>query len=168
MSAGIRAFSLMFIWTQLVNASSKKWTYACTFPVQRKEINVVKVRFTKRYSSRKLNNKKVITTTCNFWRQIAFSFQIMSGNVMIMIRQKNIWNPAIFSNPTRGSGKKSSRLLITFFHPELRETPNAVWLFISFCFTKISYSIFIFSIRMSLSWLSFARWRSFSFWSFSI
>ena len=28
------------------------------------------------YSSRKLNNKKVITTACNFWRQIACSFQV--------------------------------------------------------------------------------------------
>ena len=44
----------------------KNRTYACTFPVQRKEINVVKVRFTMRYSSRKLSNEKVITTACNF------------------------------------------------------------------------------------------------------
>ena len=52
----------------------KNRTYARTFPVQRKEINaVVKVRFTVMYSSRKLNNK-VITTACNFWRQIACSF----------------------------------------------------------------------------------------------
>ena len=28
------------------------------------------------YSSRKLNNKKVITTACNFWRQMACSFQV--------------------------------------------------------------------------------------------
>ena len=54
----------------------KNGTYACTFPVQRKEINVVKVRFTMRYSSRKLSNDKVITTACNFWRQIACSFQV--------------------------------------------------------------------------------------------
>ena len=39
-------------------------------------VNVVKVRFTMMYSSRKLNNKKVITTACNFWRQIACSFQV--------------------------------------------------------------------------------------------
>ena len=44
----------------------KNRTYACTFPVQRKEINVVKVRFTIRYSSRKLSNDKIITTACNF------------------------------------------------------------------------------------------------------
>ena len=55
----------------------KNRTYARRFPVQRKEINaVVKVRFTMMYSSRKLNNKKVITTACNFWRQIACSFQV--------------------------------------------------------------------------------------------
>ena len=54
----------------------KNRTYACTFPVQRKEINVVKVRFTMRYSSRKLRNDKVITTACNFWRQIACYFQV--------------------------------------------------------------------------------------------
>ena len=44
----------------------KNRSYACTLPVQRKEINVVKVRFTMRYSSRKLRNDKVITTACNF------------------------------------------------------------------------------------------------------
>ena len=42
----------------------------------RKLVNVVKVRFTMMYSSRKLNNKKVITTACNFWRQISCSFQV--------------------------------------------------------------------------------------------
>ena len=42
----------------------------------RKSVNVVKVRFTMMYSSRKLNNKKVITTACNFWRQIACSSQV--------------------------------------------------------------------------------------------
>ena len=41
---------------------------------QRKEINVVKVRFTMMYSLRKLKNKKVTTKACNFWRQIACSF----------------------------------------------------------------------------------------------
>ena len=44
----------------------KNRTYAFTFPVQRKEINFVKVRFTMRYSSRKLSDDKVITTACNF------------------------------------------------------------------------------------------------------
>ena len=44
----------------------KNRTYARTFPVQRKEINVVKVRFTMRYSSRKLSNEKVVTTLATF------------------------------------------------------------------------------------------------------
>ena len=46
------------VWMHL----EKNRTYACTFAVQRKEINVVKVRFTMRYSSKNLNNKKAITT----------------------------------------------------------------------------------------------------------
>ena len=54
----------------------KNRTYARTFPVQRKEINVVKVRFTMMYFSRKLNNKKIIATACNLWRQITCSFQV--------------------------------------------------------------------------------------------
>ena len=62
----------------------KNRTDACTFPVQRKEINVFKVPFTMRYSSRKLSNDKVITTACNFWRQIACSFQVMSGNILFL------------------------------------------------------------------------------------
>ena len=47
----------------------------------RKLVNVVKVRFTMIYSSRKLNNMKVITTACNFWRQIACSFQVYGRNI---------------------------------------------------------------------------------------
>ena len=42
----------------------------------RKLVNVFKVRFTMMYSSRKLNNKKVVTTACNVWKQIACSFQV--------------------------------------------------------------------------------------------
>ena len=42
----------------------------------RKLVNVVKVRFTMVSSSRKLNNNKVITTACNFCRQIACSFKV--------------------------------------------------------------------------------------------
>ena len=41
----------------------------------RKLMLSLKVRFTMMYSLRKLNNK-VITTACNFWRQIACSFQV--------------------------------------------------------------------------------------------
>ena len=66
----------------------KNRTYACTFPVQRKEINVVKVRFTMRYSSRKLSHERVITTACNFWRQIACSFLVKSGNVLLLGKKK--------------------------------------------------------------------------------
>ena len=44
----------------------KNRTYARTFPVQRKEINVVKVRFTMMYSWRKFRklSNKIITTAC--------------------------------------------------------------------------------------------------------
>ena len=62
----------------------KNRSYACTFPVQRRKINVVEVRFTMRYSSRKLSNDKVVTTACNFWRQITCSFQVMSGNILFL------------------------------------------------------------------------------------
>ena len=44
-------------------------SYARTFSVKRKEINFVKVRlYTMMYSSRKLNNKKVITIACNSFK----------------------------------------------------------------------------------------------------
>ena len=76
------------IWTQFVNASLKNRTYVCTFPVQCKEIKVVKVRFTMRYSSRKLNNEKVITTTCNFRRQIACTYQVTNGNISYLGKKK--------------------------------------------------------------------------------
>ena len=95
----------------------KNRTYACTFPVQRKEMNVVKVRFTMRYSSRKLSNGKVITTACNFWRQIACSFKFMSRNILIL--GKKIFEIPPFSQTRPGDlGKKSSRMLIMFFRPE--------------------------------------------------
>ena len=57
----------------------KNQTYASTFAVQPKEINVFKVRFTMMYSSRKLNNNKFITTACNCCRQIACPFQFYVG-----------------------------------------------------------------------------------------
>ena len=79
----------------------KNRTYACTFPVQRKEMNVVKVRFTMRYSSRKLSNGKVITTACNFWRQIACSFQVMSRNILILGKKKYLKSPH-FLKPGQG------------------------------------------------------------------
>ena len=83
----------------------KNPTYACTFKVQRKEINVVKVCFTMRYSSGKLSNDKVITTACNFWRQIACSFQVMSGN--ILFSGKKIFEiPPFFQTRLGDLGKK--------------------------------------------------------------
>ena len=65
------------IWTHFVNASWKKLDLRThiSSTTQGKLVNVVKVRFTMMYSSRKLNSKKVITTACNFWRQIACSFR---------------------------------------------------------------------------------------------
>ena len=42
-------------------------------------INVTKVHLTMMYSLGKLNNEKVITTACNFWRQIACSLQVYGG-----------------------------------------------------------------------------------------
>ena len=80
----------------------KNRSYACTFPVQRKEINVVKVRFTMRYSSRKLSNEKVITTACNFWRQIACSFLVKSGNWRFIIMAKNFLKSRHFFKPGQG------------------------------------------------------------------
>ena len=83
----------------------KNRTYACTFPVQRQEINVAKVRFTMRYSSRKLSNEKVITTACNFWRQIACSFQVMSGNI-VFLGNKIFEIPPFFQTRPGDLGKK--------------------------------------------------------------
>ena len=83
----------------------KNRSYACTFPVQRKEINVVKVRFTMRYSSRKLSNDKVITTACNFWRQIAWSLQVMSGNILFL-GNKIFQIPPFFQTRPGNLGKK--------------------------------------------------------------
>ena len=37
-----------------------------------------------------------------------------------IFRQKNIWNATFFSNPARGSGQKSSCMLITFLRPEMQ------------------------------------------------
>ena len=83
----------------------KNRTYACTFLVQRKEIDVVKVRFTMRYSSRKLSNDKVINTACNFSRQIACSFEVMSGNILFL-GDKIFEIPPFFQTRPGGLGKK--------------------------------------------------------------
>ena len=91
----------------------KNRTYACTFPVQRKEINVVKVRFTMRYSSRKFTNDKVITTACNFWRQIACSFQVVSGNILFL-GNKLFEIPPFFQTRPGDLGKKVRACLLRF------------------------------------------------------
>ena len=83
----------------------KDRTYACTFPVRCKEINVVKVRFTMRFSSRRLSNDKVITTACNFWRQNACSFQVMSGNILFL-GNKIFEIPPFFQTRPGDLGKK--------------------------------------------------------------
>ena len=58
-----------------------------------------------RYSSRKLSNGKVITTACNFWRQIACSFKVMSRNILIL--GKKIFEIPPFSQTRPGDlGKK--------------------------------------------------------------
>ena len=91
----------------------KNRTHACTFPVQRKEINVVKVRFTMRYSSRKLSHEKVITTACNFWRQIACSFLVKSGNVLLL--GKNVFKiPPFFQTRPDDLGKKAHACSLRF------------------------------------------------------
>ena len=91
----------------------KNRTYACTFPVQRKEIDVVKVRFTMRYSSRKLSNDKVITTACIFWRPIACSFQVMSGNILFL-GNKIFEIPPFFQTRPGDLGKKVHACSIRF------------------------------------------------------
>ena len=76
----------------------KNRTYERTFPVRRKEINVVKVRFTMMYSSRKLNNKKVIYVRRDFpWilylpliSSIAFKYSlgiVFSNSYWIFIKR---------------------------------------------------------------------------------
>ena len=90
------------IWTNFVNASWKKRTYACKFRVQRKEINV---RFTMRYFPRKLSHEKAITTACNFWRQIDCSFLVKSGNVLLL--GKNVFEiPPFFQTRPGDLGEK--------------------------------------------------------------
>ena len=78
----------------------------CTFPVQREEINVVKTRgFTMMYSSRKLSHEKVIARASNFWRQIACSFQVKSGNVLLL-GKKVFEIPPFFQTRPRDLDKK--------------------------------------------------------------
>ena len=58
-----------------------------------------------RCSSRKLSNDKVITTACNFWRQIACSFQVMSGNILFL-GNKIFEIPPFFQTRPGDLGKK--------------------------------------------------------------
>ena len=58
-----------------------------------------------RYSSRKLSHEKVITTACNFWRQIACSFQVKSGNVLLL-GKKSFEIPPFFQTWPGDLGKK--------------------------------------------------------------
>ena len=71
------------------------------------------------FSSRKLSNDKVITTACNFWRQIACSLQVMSGNILYLSKRMFEIQP-LFQTRPGDLGKKGSRMLITFFRPEMR------------------------------------------------
>ena len=48
------------------------------------------------YSSRKLNNKKVITTACNFWRQIACSFYGRTNHFSSRLEKLCFEFPAFF------------------------------------------------------------------------
>ena len=104
----------------------KNRTYACTFRVQRKEINVVKVRFTIRFSSRKLSNDKVITTACNFWRQIACYFRAMSGNILFL-GNKIFEIPPFFQTQPGDLGKKVHACSIRFSALNLVNTAWSSW-----------------------------------------
>ena len=69
----------------------------------RKLVNVFKVRFTMMYSSRKLNNKKVVTTACNVWKQIVCSFQVYgrTNHFCAKSTRKTVLNfPLFFTWPT--------------------------------------------------------------------
>ena len=91
----------------------KNRTYPCTFPVQRMEINVVRVRFTMSYSSRKLCHEMVIATASNFWRQIACSFLVKSGNVLLL--GKKIFEIPLFFQTRPGDlGKKVQACSLRF------------------------------------------------------
>ena len=93
----------------------KNRTYECTLIFRTtQKINVVKVRFTMRYSSKKLSHEKIISTACNVWRQIACSFVVKSGNVWLLV--KKVLKSRHFLNLARGSlGKKVHECSLLFF-----------------------------------------------------
>ena len=106
-SSGPYIYSNFLIWTYFVKASWKKigLTHAHFQYNSRKLVNVVKVHFTMMYSSRKLNNKKVITTACNFWRQFACSFQVYGRTNHFCAKSRDSKNsvlnfPLFFTWPT--------------------------------------------------------------------
>ena len=116
-----------------MNASWKNRTYAYTFPVQRKEISVVKVRFAMRYSSRKLSNYKVMTTAWNFWRQIACSFQAMSGNILFL-GNKIFEIPPFFQTRSGDLGKKVHACSLRFSALKIMIMIVAPWCARNLCF----------------------------------
>ena len=79
-----------------------------------------------RYSSRKLSNYKVITTACNFWRQIACSFQVMSGNILFL--GNSIFESRYFFKPGQGIWAKKFTHAHYVFPPwMLRRTLTILW-----------------------------------------
>ena len=66
-----------------------------------------------RYSSRKLSNDKVITTACNFWRQIACPLQVMSGNILIL-GNKIFEIPPFFQTRPGDLGEKAHACSLRF------------------------------------------------------
>ena len=84
----------------------------------RKLVNVVKVRFTMMYSSKKLNNKKIITIACNFWRQIACYFQVYgcTNHFHAKSTRKTVLNFPLFS-PDQHWRRKLFFPTIIFFQP---------------------------------------------------
>ena len=66
-----------------------------------------------RYSSRKLSHEKVIATASNFWRQIACSFQVKSGNVLLL-GKKVFEIPPFFQTRPRDLEKKFTHAYYVF------------------------------------------------------
>ena len=75
-----------------------------------------------RYSSRKLSNDKVITTDCNFWRQIACTFQVMSGNI-VFLGNKIFEIPTCFQTRPRDLGKRIHACSLRF--SALKSSPHS-------------------------------------------
>ena len=65
-----------------------------------------------RSSSRKLSNEKVMTTACNVWRQIACSFWVKRGNVLLLSKIFEI--PPFFQTRPGYLGKKEYACLLRF------------------------------------------------------